>query len=316
MAKDRSAPLDEATFHCRDCRRSFSCRPVRVEDDPDPEAAHHPFRYFAECPDCGSEVAQAAWQRSLLKAWANATGPRTPEGLAATGSNLAGHPTPEEAQRTRFNAMKHGLSARTATYFPAKPDGYSFCAGCEVDRFWCRDQPACVKQTQLFMLHQAAFEQRNPKHLMGIYSSLHAAVLAVLQQILQKIIADGVTIEAPQYYTDKEGVLIIAKYLDDDGRMRTIKDLEAHPLFRPLGELISRVGLSLTDLGMTPRVIEDGEEEMGRLSSRQQSREALEQFSRQTAESMSALRDLVSRAAARRDADPVLIEHKQQNEAG
>ena len=123
-----------------------------------------------------------------MKAWANATGPRTEEGKAATAANLEGHPTKEEAQRTRFNAMKHGLAARTATYFPAKYDGYEFCSTCDVDRNFCASQPACVKKTELFMLHHAAFEQRNPKHLMGIYSDLQASVLAVVQQIIQTIV--------------------------------------------------------------------------------------------------------------------------------
>jgi hypothetical protein len=68
--------------------------------------------------------------------------------------------------------MKHGLSACTATYFPAKPDGYAFCKTCDVDRVFCASQHACIKKTELFMLHHAAFEQRNPKHLMDTYSDL------------------------------------------------------------------------------------------------------------------------------------------------
>jgi len=44
-----------------------------------------------------------------MKGWANATGPKTPEGKAAVRKNLAGHPTPEETRRTRFNALKRML---------------------------------------------------------------------------------------------------------------------------------------------------------------------------------------------------------------
>lgn len=115
--KDLSHALPEVTFHCRPSNYTFKAEPARIQDDPDQE--HHPFQYFAQCSYCSDEAPQAQHERSLLKAWANATGPRTAEGKAATARNLEGHPTPEEALRTRFNAMKHGLCAQEATYFPA-----------------------------------------------------------------------------------------------------------------------------------------------------------------------------------------------------
>lgn len=314
MAKDRSTPLQEVSFRCKPCRRDFSAVPDRV--DPAPDSPHHPFEYFCTCPDCGDESAQAFWEKNLIKAWRNATGPVTVDGAAASAANLVGHPTQEEALRTRFNAMKHGLSARTATYFPAKPDGYAFCAGCDVDRVYCASQAACSKKTELFMLHHAAFEQKNPKHLMGIYADLQASLFAVLQQILQTIMADGVKIEQPQWFSDKEtGRAVIVEYVDENGTRRILKDIEAHPLFRPLGEMISRVGLSLSDMGMTPKVIDDENREMGRLRAEEDTRESAALFVRQSAESLAALGDMVRRARERTDADPVLIEYKQQNGA-
>ncbi|MFN3303133.1 MAG: hypothetical protein ACK44A_05365, partial [Roseateles sp.] len=108
--RDWRDELDRVNFRCGVCRSGFSARPDLVE--PAPEEEHHPWRYFAACPTCGAaNQPQAAWERSLLKAHQMATGPRTPEGLAASAANLAGHPTAEEALRTRFNAMKHGLNA-------------------------------------------------------------------------------------------------------------------------------------------------------------------------------------------------------------
>ena len=312
MAKsDYSRPLDEVTFRCGPCRRTFSGPPKRVEDRPDRD--WHPFGYVAICPDCGAEAGAAHWWLALLKGWQNATGPRTEAGKAATAANLEGHPTREESLRTRFNAMKHGLSAKTATYFPASPGKYSFCTGCDVDWGYCVTQPACIKQTQLFMQHHAAFEQRNPKHLSGIYADLQAALFAVLQQILQTIIADGVKIEAPQYYTDKEGALIVAEYIDETGNRRVIKDISAHPLFKPLGELLSRNNLSLADMGMTQRVIDDEEQEFGRLQAQEQSREVLADFAQRQAKAIEDLGGLMARATAARDRDPILIEHQQQS---
>lgn len=312
MAKDRSKPLSEINFYCRPCFQSFKAEPGRVEDAP--EAEHHPFEYFAPCPKCGAECEQAAWEKGLLKAWANATGPKTEEGKAATAANLEGHPTKEEALRTRFNAMKHGLSARTATYFPAKPDGYDFCKACDVDRLWCAAQPACAKKTELFMLHHAAFEQKNPKHLTGIYADLQASLFAVLQQILQTIIADGVKVETVKWYTNKEGEVLVAEYVDEDGRRRIMKEsIIAHPLFKPLGELLSRAGLSLADMGMTAKVIEAEDEEMGRLQEDQQQRGSMLEFQQRQTSALEALAGAIDRAKSNKQRDPVLIEHQAQN---
>jgi len=311
MAKDRSKPISEITFYCKPCFHSFRAEPGRVEDAPEHE--HHPFAYFAGCPRCGNECDQVQWERNLLKAYSKATGPRTDEGKAATAANLDGHPTPEESLRTRFNAMKHGLNARTATYFPAKPDGYLFCAQCDVDRVHCSRQSACMKKTELFMLHHAAFEQRNPKHLMGIYADLQASVFAVIQQILQTIVADGVKIEAPQYYIDKEtNRLIIAEYVDEKGDRRIIKDIEAHPLFRPLGEMLSRADLSLSDMGMTQKVLEAEEDEMGKLTHNKIAQEGVDEFRQRTMTLLSGMADNIQRANKQTNDDPILIEYQQE----
>ena len=311
MAQDRSKPLSQINFYCRPCYQSFKAEPGRIEDAPEQE--HHPFAYFAGCPVCGKECAQVGWEIGLLKAWRNATGPKTKEGKAATAANLEGHPTADEALRTRFNAMKHGLSARTATYFPAKPDGYSFCKTCDVDRVHCAAQAACIKKTELFMLHHAAFEQRNPKHLMGIYADLQAAVFAVVQQIIQTIVADGMKIEAPQYYVDKEtNKLIIAEYIDEYGERRIIKDIEAHPLFRPLVEMLSRANLSLSDMGMTQKVLEAEEDELGKLAHDQASQEGVDEFRQRTMTLLSGMAEKIQRANQQTNSDPILIEYQQE----
>lgn len=316
MAKhDLSRPLAVVTFQCRPCRHTFDAEPVRVEDAPERE--HHPFLYIGCCPSCGAEVGQATFHLALVKAWANATGPRTPAGKAATSRNLEGHPTPEEALRTRFNAMKHGMAAETAQFFPAKPDCYPACGACDVDRDYCRAQPACIKQTQLFMLHHAAFEQRNPKHLTPIYASIQASVTAILQQILQTIVADGVKLEAPAWAVDREGNVVIGEYEDIvTGQRRTIMEVKAHPLLKPLQEFLSRNSLSLADMGMTPKAIEQEELQLGKLQQDERSHLALQDFATKQAESLAALKVLAERANVRKSRDPVLIEYQQQNGDG
>jgi len=144
MAKDWTAQLLTVDFRCGVCKHAWQDEPDLIEDAPDLE--HHPYRYFGDCPVCHAEhQPQAAWARALMKAHQMSTGPKTAEGMAAVRKNLEGHPNSEAVLRTRFNAMKHGMSAKTATYFPAKPDGYNFCKQWDVNRTWCGQQAACSK---------------------------------------------------------------------------------------------------------------------------------------------------------------------------
>lgn len=314
MAKkhDLSRPQGKITFRCNSCRFTFKAVPTEIADAP--ELEHHPFRYFASCESCGHKVEQAPFEKALFKAWTNATGPKTPEGKAATAANLEGHPTPEEAMRTRFNAMKHGLNAKTATYFPARPDGYSFCAGCKVDRGYCATQSACEQQTMLFMQVHAAFEQRDPKKLTGIFAGVQAASIAVVQQILQTILADGVVLRNPEWFHDSDGVLHLATYTDPQtGERRQIMNVEAHPLLKILSEFLTRNNMSLADLAMTPKVIEQQDEAMGRLKAEPDDRGAVSEFMQQQTTALAALVDKMGAANERKKRDPVLIEYQREN---
>ncbi|MCB5187367.1 hypothetical protein LG200_05030 [Methylobacillus caricis] len=311
MAKDRSNPLDKISFYCKPCFHSFKAAPSRIEDAPD--QPHHPYQYFGTCPNCEREVEQVHWEKNLIAAWGKSTGPKTEEGKAATAANLEGHPTKEESLRTRFNAMKHGMNARTANYFPAKPDGYSFCQGCDVDRVFCRQQAACTKKTELFMLHHAAFEQRNPKHLMGIYSDMHAGVFALVQQIVQVIVADGVKIESVVWDYDKDNNVRVAEYVDEEGNRKLLrKELTAHPLLKSLGELLTRSGLTLSDMGMTNKVIEAEDDSFGNTQDAPVKVDANEYRQRQVL-ALQDMADKIQRANKQTDQDPILLEYNQEN---
>lgn len=247
----------------------------------------------------------------MLKAHQHSTGPKTPEGVAAVSANLEGHPTPHEALRTRFNAMKHGATARTATYFPAKAGGYAFCARCDVDRDWCSKQPACVKQTEIFMLHHAAFEQRDPKVLTAIHADMHAALMATLQMCIQEVLGLGVLIKAPKVELDREGNPVTLTYTAEDGSKRYIYNYTSNPAFKPLTELISRLGLSMGDLGMTVKAAEDDEDKnLGRLKLDEDAKETLSAFGQRMVQATENARVLIQQAQKATAADPVLVEHK------
>lgn len=309
MAKDWSGQLKEVSFKCGICRASFSGVPDLIEDDP--SAPHHPYRYLAHCPVCKSHhQPQAGWERGLLKAHQTSTGPVTATGKAASAANLDGHPTSEETRRTRFNAMKHGMSAQTATYFPAKPDGYAFCGQCDVGRDWCRAQPACVKQTEIFMLHHAAFDQRNPKLLKSLHADLHAALMATLQMCLQAVLGEGVLIKQPRVELSKDGDPVTLTYINADGEKCHVYEYASNPAFKPIADLISRMGLSMTDLGMSVRAVEaDEEQAMGVLRLDGAAKESLEAFGTRMVEASKNAAILIAQSQAATKADPVYIEH-------
>jgi hypothetical protein len=312
--RDWSAKLERVTFRCGGgCRHTFTAVPDLVDDDP--ANPSHPFRYFAKCPACGEEnVPQASWERALMAAHQAATGPQSAEGKAASAKNLEGHPTPQESRLTRFNAMKHGMEARTATYFPARPGQYAFCERCDVDYGWCASQPACVKQTEIFMLHHAAMEQRDPKVLGSMHADLLASLTATLQMCLQRVLGDGVVIKTPKVELSKDGVPVTLVYYDASEVKHTIYDYHANPLFKPIADLITRLGLSMGDLGLTVKASEEEDPAaIGGLSLQGgTSREALADFSRRAADAMGAVREQLARGQARMRQDPVLIEHDAQ----
>lgn len=206
MAKDWSGQLTRVSFKCGTVGVP---KVVRRRAGPDRRQPGRPapslslLRDLLALPD--ELQPQASWEKALLKAHQTSTGPVTAEGKAASAANLDGHPTSEETRRTRFNAMKHGMAAHTATYFSAKPDGYAFCGQCDVSRDWCRAQTACVKQTQIFMLHHAAFDQRNPKVLTSLHADLHAALMATLQMCIQAVLGEGVLIKQPKVELSRDG---------------------------------------------------------------------------------------------------------------
>lgn len=311
--RDWSSKLDRATFRCGVCRLTFTAVPDLVDDDPENEL--HPFKYFANCKHCGAEhQAQASWERALMVAHQKATGPTTAQGKAAAASNLAGHPTAAESRLTRFNAMKHGMNAQVATYFPARPDGYTFCNQCEVDRGWCASQPACVKRTELFMQAHVAMETRDPKALTSVHANILAAMTSALQMVLQSILGDGVVIKTPRVELF-DGHPVAVTYIDAMGQTVQIYDYQANPLFKPLNDMISRMGLSMTELGLTHRAAEeDLGAQMGRLQVGEGQKESLEAFGQRMALATEAMREQLGRAKAKVAADPVLIEHQAQED--
>ncbi len=310
---DRSSELH---FHCRACGLRFEALPTRTE--PRPEREFLPTAYFSGCRSCGAEAEQVAWEVNLAKAWGNATGPKTEAGKAASAANLKGHPTPEEAKITRFNAMKHGVFAETAQYFPARPGQYPHCETCEHFNNGCnpypvrghKNPPACLKRTELFMDFTIAFETRDPKMLNRYQARLQALVWQLTNDMILTIIKDGVSLRTPEWAFDKEGTLRIASYIDESGDSRTIQKVEAHPLLKLIIEYMNRNGMTLPDSGMTMKIKDEQETVSGFLEQDKKAIDGASDFRERQTAALEKLGSLIERSRQRASRDPVLLEHQ------
>jgi len=300
------SPKPLVAFRCLSCQTTFDAEPDRVVDEP---SRAHPYRYFSSCQKCSDECEQAPWQVGVFCANANATGPRTAEGKAKVSKNLEGHNT----ELTRFNALKHGASAQTAVFFPAKPDKYPHCQSCDVDRDYCRQQPACVRRTDLTMRYLAAVKSGDPRYLSELMATNQAMLQALFADMMQAVISDGARIEQAVYDFDKEGGFHLGQYLDEyTGEKVTMTEVKAHPLLKPLFELLSKNNLSMSDMGMTPKVQTDQGIELGRLQNEEDDRESEGDYKKQVSDNMAALRGMFERSQDKVKNDPVLIEHGQE----
>lgn len=270
-----------------------------------PDLEHHPFEYTSTCEQCGEPAEQAAWERNLLKAHANATGPKTPEGIAATAKNLEGHPTPEEAKLTRFNAMKHGLYAKSASFFPAKPGQYPDCENCEhLETRSCFDPPrACFKRMEIMLKHRIAFETKDPGLLTELRADTQASVQVMIDWMILAIAQDGgPRIKEIQWYHDKDGKFYLAKWTDDYGEEHQIYELKAHPLAKILMDYISKNAMTLSDMGMTPKVQDEQDTMRGFLNRESENQEALDDHMTRQLEGQRRLEALINSSYSPRDA--------------
>jgi hypothetical protein len=312
VGKARHDPLKSVRFRCG-CGHSFEAEPAQVL--PSPADEFHPWRYEGTCPACHEVAHQANWERALLKAYANATGPKTAEGKAIVAQNLEGHPTPEEAMRTRFNGLKHGLYAQTASHFPARPGKYAACEGCEHLRNLCpvleTEGGPCLKRTEIFMLHQLAFERRDPRILQTLNMELQARVRVILDEMLRKLAFQGVTLETPAWYYDKDGGFHLAEITDSNtGEKRPIMEIKEHPLLGTLLQLLQKNNMTLADMGMTPKVQDEDELVAGFTRATIESSEEVTVIRRRQLQVIEGLPDMIKRSQERVAKDPVLLEYQ------
>ena len=311
-------PQPKALVHfvCLTCSHKFKAVPERIEDTE--ERPWHPYDYYCTCEICRGEAVQAPWQINLWKAHAHATGPRSAAGKAASAKNLEGHPTPEEAQITRFNAMTHGATAKVARHFPARPGKYEICDGCEhLNDETCVEYKGCLKRAEINLRYQIAFSSNNPTALMDLHADRTAALHAIIDEMIYIIAKDGTRLKAPEMYYDKEGSCHVFKYFDEDlGEEVTVTKYTEHPLLKRLFDAIGKIGLSMVDMGMTPKGQEETNILKGHLAKEAGDAEKLADFQERQTKSLEGLRGMIENSHRELEQDDVLQEFNQEDGNG
>lgn len=295
MGKAHPDPEKTVKFHCRACGHKFVDEPEAViADDSRP---WHPWRYESECPKCGDQAGQIWWQQNLYKAYANATGPRTEEGI----------------RRCKFNSLTHGLTAKVATYYPARPGSYAQCTGCRyLAGLDCLDFGGCLTRTEILLRHLMAFEAGDPRLLQGLNAERQAHLAALADDMILSILQDGgPRTKTPDWYHDKDGGFHLARYRDENtDELVQLYRLDAHPMLKPLMDLIAKNGMTLTDQGMTPKVQDDQSILEGHLDEEAGDRDSMVDYGRRQAEALENLAGMIERSRERIQSDPILVEHQ------
>ena len=290
------------TFWCPHCRWRWEQEPERVEPSTD---SPHPFEYIAACPKCGTESNESPQLKALYHAWLNITASKSPE---ISNLNLKQPPV----ERTRFNALKHGMYAKKAKYFPAKVGRYSECEDCDYAAE-CEVSGICLEVSKIKMMVQKAIDDKSPEALTGLMKDTQANLAVLVKRIFSTIFSDGVSLQAPVWAGTKDGYELVQ---DKDGKQ--VVDISAHPLLKTLIDLVQKNNLSLSDLMLTPKTTEEADVMRGHLDGETEERENLQQY-RDGRNQM--LQQFLSGEAAleagkRRDLDPVAKEAMREIETG
>jgi len=297
--------MSELTFECRPCKLTFVSANFTIEAA---ENVGDCERYYAECPQCQQQVPQIHWERSLMKAHRKATGPKTAEGKAKVRKNLEGHPTPEETKRTRFNNMKHGLNAKTAKYFPARPGKYPHCVSCQVDKAWCATQVACQVQTELFMRYQVAFQSQDPELLVALGAENNAAFQAIMANMMLGVISQGAVLQQPQFFVNpKTGECDLVR--DEQGDV--VKTVLAHPLLKYIPEYMKIANQQPADFNMTRR--QQGDQNPVLNGFLNGGNEDLSEYHERQTQSLAQLETLILESRQATLNDPVYLEYREDS---
>ena len=323
MAEPLLNPLKVVAFDCRACKHKWRSPPEVIE--PAEHLFHHPWEYFCHCPECEQRCGQSAWQKAWLKGRLYSTGPKTAKGRAQSRENIRkATATPRDKEKQSFAQTLHGRVAKYHKFFPARPGVYLRCKGCEYleDQDCLKPPKVCTKRIELLRLrllthrielltrYEQAFMAKEPERLMDVHAENQARMQILIEDMFLAIEDDGgPRIKEPVYTRNEKGKIKLSYFRDKDGKRVLMEEIKPHPLMKTLMEYIKKSGITMEDIGMTPKKYKDIALE-GYLSRQDDRQEALLDYQARQAKALEAVKEVFQRSARRLANDPVLIEHE------
>ena len=261
----------EIRFHCTrnsgGCGARFSSSNYQTSGYP--EQDFHPYQHTASCPRCGEDVNPAAHQ---VAAWKAASLPLSLESRAKISAAQKAR-DPASYAISKSNRMITGANAKVLKVWPAKPGTYAECDTCEFLTNGCKtDFQHCADKTDLYVKFLMAQETGNSAFIGQEMAATQAGMAAITASMIRSLAQKGVTMEVPVYAKTENGIEV-ATYTDDEGKKRTITRTEANPLLPHLINYVSKNNLTLSDMGITPKVKEEQRQLQGFLDSKEADRE-------------------------------------------
>jgi len=269
LSNSSKTDFQRSTFICSKCGAVF---PASAD-----EYLHEDGEVFVKCL-CGEKAPEAWFMKNLRAGTDKKTGPTSPKGK----------------QRASRNAITHGQYS-TSYLHPRKPGDYPECENCQ-DKAECESDRSgyCHRRAEIYNKFFLAVKSGDPDKIRDIAAANFAASQQLLNYLMHDVHAHGTLLEGPVLGRDEDGATIV---------LEQFKEYKSNPSVRQLIELLTRLGFTLMEFGITPKGQKERELLEGHLISDADNRLTEEEYRKQQQGSISEILNAIENSKKLRSSD-------------
>lgn len=275
--------FQRSTFICGSCGAVFS---ASIDDFTIEDGIN-----FARCPACDKLAAEAWYCVNLRSGADKKCGPTTAAGK----------------QRASRNRTIHGHYTNSYL-FPRKPGEYPECDHCQ-DMAECESDRSgyCHRKIEIYNKYLLAVKSGDPDKIRDLVAGNFAGAQQLINHLLRDCFKYGTAIEEPIVARDEDGNPIIV-----DG----VYNLKANPSVGKLTDLMTRLGMTLIEFGITPKGQKERELLQGHLEADAADRSTTTEYRKKHSDRMARIFDEIKDAQRLRTNDErtkqILTDHNSE----